>query len=930
MESGIKIRFQLNGRLIEELVPRDLSLLDFIRSRQKLTGTKCGCGQGECGACTVLFNGKSVRSCTVRLSSPRLEGAMIETIEGLAGPEGDLHPIQQAFVDMGAVQCGFCTPGQIMSAKALLLENPAPSREEIRTHLTRHRNLCRCTGYQKIFEAIEEAGRRMRGEASLAVHFPDDASLRRQECRERVTAKSKFADDIEMEGMLYGKILFANCPHARLNSLNVKKAEAMQGVVCVVSAFDIRGTNRLGRVVRDQPAAVAVGDTARFIGDPVAAVFAGTPEKAEAALHTIETDWEDLPGVFSVQEASGPGSPLVWEDRPGNLFYRRRLERGEVDKALAESKVVVKGEFSTGRVEHGFLEPESGIGYLDGEVVVILYPTQCSHSDQVQLSEALGLPLERVRVIQLPTGGAFGGKNSVLFQQFLALGALKTGRPVKITLTRKESLMAHQKKHPVEIRGSLGVDSNGQFLGLDVEAVLDKGAYVTLGHSVLENVVAFSGGPYFIPNVRIDATSWFTNNTPSGAMRGFGANQPNFAIESLVDMAARELNLDPFEIRLRNALRPGLPTVTDHVLEPGVSGIAEVILASKEEFQKAQPPAHEPGTHLGFGFACGVKNVGFGHSLPESAGAIVELESNGMCSLWVTHHEYGQGAVIGQARLASETLSIPIDRIRVHTPDTAVTPFTGATTASRQTFISGNAVVGACRNLLSELYSKAAERFGLLDPGSVCLEGSFLRIRGTEKRLPLEALGERFRAELRYFPPDTVGFPEVGEKSRYGHPDFESRRTHWAYSYGAQLVWLQVTPGTGEVKVLKVIAVADVGRILNRRAIEAQHEGGVVMGVGYALTEEFLVEKGYALTKRLGQCGIPLAGAAPEIRTRIVEVPHPWGPYGVKGLAEAPCLATAPAIANAIYDALEKRCFKLPMKKELIQRATSGVQGRGL
>ncbi len=920
MDNEVSIRFKINGQMVTDSIREKMTLLDYLRQHMKLTGVKKGCGQGECGTCTVLLNGHPVRACTIRLSTLKLDGAEIETIEGLTGPEDQLHPLQAAFVEAGGVQCGFCTPGQIMTARGLLAENPNPSRQEIRAYLTEHRNLCRCTGYQKIVDAIEDAARRLRGEESRLSGLPDDASIRRTEALDKVTGRTKFADDIEMEGMLYGKILFAGRPHARLTGLDTSRAESMDGVATVVTAADVEGTNRVGVVERDQPCILAVGEKARYIGDPVAAVFAETPEQAEAAFAAIQPSWEDLPAVFTVEEASAPGAVLVREDRPNNLFHRCRLERGKVDEVMSGCEVVVSGEFSTSRIEHGFLEPEAGLAYPDGRGgVVILYPTQCVFDDRTQLCEALGLPPERIRIIQLPTGGAFGGKEDILFHQFLALGALKTGQAVKITLTRKESLMTHQKKHPARLRCTLGVDGQGNFQALEVGVVLDKGAHATFGFDILENMAAFVGGPYFIPNVRIQGKSWYTNNVPSGAMRGFGANQANFAIESLVDMAGEKLGLDPFEIRLQNALRPGQPTVTDHILEPGVPGAAETILAAQEEYERTKPPAPAPGTKLGFGFACGIKNVGFGHGLPESAGAIVELDSDGNTHLWVTHHEYGQGAHIGQARLVAETLGVPLDRVKVNGPDTGSTPFTGSSTASRQTFLSGNAVVGACRNLLSDLFQRAADRMGVRDPASLYLDGNSVRAKGMDKRIELVELGERFRAEFRYLPPETAPFLDPGEKSHYGQPSFKSRRTHFAYSYGAQMAWVQVDEATGEAKTLKVIALGDVGRVLNRRAVDAQHEGGVVMGVGYALSEEFLVDKGVNLTDSLRKCGLPLADAAPEIITRPVEVPHPWGPYGVKGFAEAPSLATAPAVANAIHNALGVRLFDLPMTKDRIK-----------
>jgi CO/xanthine dehydrogenase Mo-binding subunit/aerobic-type carbon monoxide dehydrogenase small subunit (CoxS/CutS family) len=921
MQDAIDIKFTVNNQNIGDTVNGEMTLLDYLRQQLGLTGAKKGCGQAQCGTCTVLLNGRSVKACSLKLKNEKLQGAVIETIEGLAESDGTLHPIQEAFIRAGALQCGFCTPGMIMTAKGLLSENPSPNRSEIRNHIA-GRNLCRCTGYQKIIDAVEEAARVLRGGKSRLSDSPDDAPLRRQDAVVKVTGRLQYADDIVMDNMVYGKILFAAEPHARLKRIDVSAAQAMSGVIGVITAKDVPGSRKIGMIERDQPALVDVGDEIRSIADPIAAVFAESSAQARAALKAMEVSYEVLRGVFSIADATVPGAPQVYADKPGNIFYQGCLQRGEIDQALKESQLVVSGQFSTSRVAHGYLEPESGLARPDGlGGVEIYYPSQTVFDDQTQVAEVLNLPRNRVRVVQLPTGGAFGGKEDVVFHHILALAALKFDRPVKITLTRRESLRISQKKHATLFNARLGLEETGRFKALDVQVVLDKGAYATLGYDIIENVMAFTGGPYFIPAFRIDGRSIYTHNVMAGAMRGFGANQANYVIESLVDMAARKINMDPIEIRLKNALRPGLPTITDHVLEPGIPGVIETLQAAREALNQEQPPTPAPGTRLGIGLACGVKNIGFGHGLPESAGAAVELTADGNCHLMVTHHEYGQGAAIGQAKIAAETLGISIDRITVSNPDTAVTPFTGASTASRQTFISGNATLGACRRLLSDLFEKAAVKLGILDPASLALDGDAIIDKGSQQRLPLSELGQTFKAEFRTFPPETIGFQASGRPSKYGQPDFESRRTHWAYAYGVQVAWVQVDETTGAARVLKVITVGDVGRVLNRRAVEGQQEGGVVMGVGYALSEAFQVDRGYNLTKSLRQCGLPTAADAPEIVTRSVEVPHPWGPLGAKGLAEAPSLATAPAIANAICDAVGVRMRDLPMTPQRIKTA---------
>ncbi|MBT4088213.1 MAG: molybdopterin-dependent oxidoreductase [Deltaproteobacteria bacterium] len=914
------VRFKLNGETIETRADRNMSLLQFLRWDKALTGAKEGCGKSQCGTCTVLLNGRPTKSCGIKLSSGKLPGAEVITIEGLASVEQPIHPIQRAFVDAGAVQCGFCTPGMVLTAKGLLDQTPFPTREEIRDYFGKNGNICRCTGYQRIFEAVTEAAAILNNGKRRFEHLPDDASLSRTDATLKATGQTRYADDIVRENMLYGRVIFADSPHGRLENLDMSFAKEVPGYIGHITAEDIPGSRKTGMINRDQPALVAIGEECRSLADPVAAVFADSPAAANALFEAVSTSWKELPGVYTVEEAKAPNAPLVHDDKPGNLFFENSLKRGDADSEISQATVTIRNRFSTSRVIHGFMEPEAGWAELGGDGgVIIHYPTQTVFDDQAQVAEVLDLPKHKVRIIQLPTGGAFGGKEDVIFHHILGLAALKFKRPVRITLSRDQSLMVCQKRHPTWFDCSLSADSEGRFTALKARVEADKGAYAALGYDIMENIMSFIGGSYFIPAVDVSVRSYYTHNVMSGAMRGFGANQANFFIESLVNMVANKLGMDPFDIRLKNALKPGLPTITDHVLEPGVPGVTEVIEALREAVQQEEAPTTSSGRQPGFGIACGLKNLGFGHGLPESAGARVELSTDGRINLSVTHHEYGQGAMMGQARIASEILGVPIDQIQVSMPDTGCTPYTGATTASRQTFISGKATMEACERLKSDLFELAAEKLEVLDPAQMAIDKDRIRDRNSGQSIALSELGETFSSEQRTFPPETAPFRDNHEVSDYGSPEFKSRRTHWAYAYGAQAAWLELDEKSGETRVLKIISVNDVGRILNRRAVEAQMEGGAVMGLGYALSEEFRLENGRPLTKGLRQCGLPKATDAPEIICRPVEVPHPWGPLGVKGLAEAPSLATAPAIANALADAASIRLFDLPMTPERVK-----------
>ena len=536
--------------------------------------------------------------------------------------------------------------------------------------------------------------------------------------------------------------------------------------------------------------------------------------------------------------------------------------------------------------------------------------------DRTQLSEILNMPEEKIRIIQIPMGGAFGGKDDMILQQHLSLGVLKTGRPVKIVLSREESLRSHPKRHPARMRYKTGADASGKILSVEADIVLDTGAYASLGSEVLNNTCVFGAGPYYVPNLRFNAEAWYTNNVPAGAMRGFGVNQVAIALEQQMDMMARELKIDPFEFRLINALDVGLPTAADHILEEGVVAIKQTIEAARDGFSNEKLPMIKDAK-IGVGVASAVKNIGFGHDIPESTGAIVELTSFGKVKIRVSQHEYGQGSVVGLIQLAANTLNIPVKSVELLGPDTANTPKTGASSASRQTFMTGNAVVMACNAFKQEIMHHVANKIEC-DPLELDISGGYVIHSQKNLSIPLDKLNYHFQVERRYVPPRTHALLE-SESSHFGKPDFESRSTHWCYTYSTQVTIVAVWPNTGEVKVLKALSAIDLGKVINLKVVEGQIIGGVVMGQGYALSEEFIMENGIPITNTFGKCHVPTADQVPEIKPIIVEVPHPFGPEGAKGFAEGSSLAIAPAILNAIYDAVKIRIKDLPANKDRIK-----------
>ena len=904
------IELTVNG--IQRLVqaPGQRTLRAYLRDDLGLTGTKNGCAQGHCGACTVIVDGRAQRACLLRLA--RLDGARVETIESLSTP-GTVHALQYAFVHQGAVQCGFCTPGMIMAAKALLDAVPDPSDAEIRRALAH--NLCRCTGYVAILAAVREAAALLRAgqrqvprerllqeaEGGVGTSAPRLGGL------ERATGALRYTADLSRPGQLYGRALRSPYPHAELLAIDTRRARQMPGVAAVLTAADVPGARTFGLIVADQP--VLVGDRARSVGDAVAVAYAETEAEAEAALQAIEVSWRALPIVDSPEAALQPGAPLLYPN--GNLLREVHIKKGDADAALAGADVVVEGTYRTPFVEHAYLEPEAALSEPDGEGGVVVHVgSQGPWLDRKQVAGALALPLERVRVVHMPVGGAFGGKEDITLQILAALGAQCTGRPVKMVMSRGESLRVSTKRHAEVMHYRTGATRDGRIVALQATIYADTGAYASLGPAVIFRSASFGAGPYEIPHVRIDAYAAYTNNVMAGAMRGFGNPQVTFAVEVQMDALARRLGMDPLALRERNALRPGSITATGDQLGESV-GALPVLQAVRQALARTPLPTPRPGWKVGVGVAASYKNVGLGGGANDEAEAVVELAADGTLWVRVGCADLGQGAETAMAQIASEVTGVALPAIRVHAGDTALDPPGAMTTASRETFITGNAVLAASRAWCEQCLEAAGQVLGCDRTALALQAGQVVARESGRTLLSLSALAQRcggVRAHAHYRAPAT---------SPYRDPDLAAydpaaHRLHFAYCFGAQAAIVAVEESSGRVEVLKIIAAHDAGTILNPQAVQGQIEGGVMMGLGYALSEAFVLRGGQVVTDTLRKLGVPTIAQAPEIEAIIIENPHSEGPLGAKGMSELPASATAPAIVNAIYDAVGVRIRELP------------------
>ena len=831
-------------------------LLRYLRDELRLTSVKDGCSEGACGTCTILVDGKAVKACI--LSTKRAAGKEIVTVEGLS--EAEREAFVYAFGAVGAVQCGFCIPGMVIAGKALLDQNPTPTEAEIKKAI--RGNVCRCTGYKKIIEGIALAGAILRGEASVdpALEEGEDygvgARAFRTDVRDKVLGRGEYCDDLYLDGMAHASAVRSQYPRARVLDIDASAALALPGVLAVLTADDVPH-NKVGHLQQDWDVMIAKGDITRCVGDAVCLVVAENEAVLKQAKELVKVDYEPLEPVRTIQEARAADAPSLHPN--GNLCQQRHVTRGDARAALAQSKYVVTQSYRTPFTEHAFLEPECAVAFPYKDGMKVYTSDQGVYDTRKEISIMLGWEPERIVVENTLVGGGFGGKEDVSVQHLAVLAALKVGRPVKAKLSRQESIAFHPKRHYMEGTFTLGCDENGIFTGLDCEIHFDTGAYASLCGPVLERACTHSVGPYCYQNTDIRGFGWYTNNPPAGAFRGFGVCQSEFALESNINLLAEKVGISPWEIRFRNAIEPGKALPNGQIADCSTA-LKETLLAVKDVYE--QNAAHA-------GIACAMKNSGVGVGLPDKGRCKLAVR-NGVVELYSAASDIGQGCATVFLQMLAETTGLPLEKLRNMGANSEVAPDSGTTSGSRQTLITGEAVRMAAAELRADLDGAG---------------GDLSALEGLE-----------YSAEF-FDPTDKLGADKPNPKS------------HVAYGFATHVVILD-----GEGRVKEVYAAHDSGKVVNPTSIQGQIEGGVLMGLGYALTEDFPL-KDCVPQAKFGTLGLMRADQIPDIHAIYVEKEEllPFA-YGAKGIGEIATIPTAPAAQGAYYARDHILRISLPMQ----------------
>jgi len=911
------IAFRVNGRDASVSSPPLTRLSKVLRDELGLTGTKVGCDAGDCGACTVLLDGEPVCSCLV--PSGQAAGRNITTVEGLSQRAAGAR-LQQSFLNHGAAQCGACTPGMLVAATALLERNSAPSETEVMDAIGGV--LCRCTGYRKILAAILEAGDLCPASDSPQAGNAVGKRLIRLDGKSKVEGAEIFGADETPAGAVAARAV--RCPHHRARFQFGDFAAFVRdnpGLQAIFTAENVPGRDCYGVIPRfaDQP--VFAHCEARYRGEAVAAVV-GDPAVVERLdLARLPVVWEELPPLQDIDAALAPDAPRIHAHREQNVLVRGRVVRGDVESAMAQADIIVEAEYETGFVEHAYIEPEAGFARRVGDGIEIQACTQSPYMDRTDIAAILGIAPEKVRIIPTAVGGGFGSKLDLSVQPFLALAAWHLGKTVRMVYSRTESIISTTKRHPARMRIRAGCNRDGKLQAVDFTADFNTGAYSSWGPTVAARVPVHASGPYYVPHYRARTRAVHTNLVPAGAFRGFGVPQATIAQEQLYDDLADELAMDRLEFRILNALDGQTPTVTGQVLGEGV-GIRACFEALKPKWQVARKSAAEFNQNSKGLLRRGVGVAGMWYgcgntSLPNPSTVRVGLKRDGRIALHQGAVDIGQGSNTIVTQICADALGAPIDRFDLISGDTAVTPDCGKTSASRQTLVTGKAAHMAGAQLRQSILAFAKG----FDCGALQFGDGQITIRDKDcmrtidlAALPLDQHGYVITAEATFDPP-TSPLDENGQGVPYA-----------AYGFGAHMAEIEVDTDLGTVKVLKVTAAHDVGRAINPTLIEGQIEGGVAQGLGLALMEEFFPGKGENLHDYL----IPSAGDIPFVESILIEDPTPIGPFGAKGIGEQAVIPTAPAILNALHDAVGIRLRRIPATPDRVRAAILAKQKEGL